>query len=262
MSSVPALVEFDYGSLSSEARIVVQQKTSEIRSLVKRSAQDAIEIGQKLLEVKNCLGHGGFLKWVYAEFGWSDRTAERYMLVAREFDNLANLDGQIAPSALYLLAAPSTPEEAKTEALQMAESGETVTHAKAKELIAAKKSGEIAPGQTVTVVANRSPIQGEEVTVKSVDGDIITVQASDGATLPFLPKELATTDASLPETRAASPAKNPTPKPAEKLEGLQTMLEVERDRIQKLEDWINRAIATCLLPEALVLEAQVLLGLI
>ena len=52
---------FDYGALDSETRIVVQQRTGEIRSLVRRSAQDIIDIGLKLGEVKQRLGHGGFV---------------------------------------------------------------------------------------------------------------------------------------------------------------------------------------------------------
>jgi len=51
--------------------------------------------------------------------------------------NLADLD--IQDSALYLLAAPSTPEPARQEALDKAEQGETVTHQQAKELIDAHK---------------------------------------------------------------------------------------------------------------------------
>ena len=65
-----AVEGFDYGALDMETRVVVQQRTGEIRSLVRRSAQDIIDIGLKLGEVKQRLGHGGFGKWLEAEFEW------------------------------------------------------------------------------------------------------------------------------------------------------------------------------------------------
>ena len=129
------LMLFDYDQLDVETRIVVQQRTDEIRELVRKTAQDIVDIGAKLTEVKNRLGHGHFGAWLDGEFGWTDRTAQRFMSVAERFkaDNLS--DVRIAPSALYLLAAPSTPEEAREEALARAEEGETISHSAAKEIV-------------------------------------------------------------------------------------------------------------------------------
>ena len=39
-----------YAALDTETRIIVQQRTSEIKALMKRAATDIIEIGQKLIE--------------------------------------------------------------------------------------------------------------------------------------------------------------------------------------------------------------------
>lgn len=126
---------FDYAGLDTETRIVVQQRTSEIKTLMRRSAQDIIDIGQKLIEVKEKLGHGRFGGWLESEFSWTDKTARRFMSVAESFklDNLSDLS--IAPSALYALAAPSTPEPARIEAVQRAQTGESITHSTAKSII-------------------------------------------------------------------------------------------------------------------------------
>jgi len=131
----PASQGFDYATLEAETRIVIQQRTSEIKSLMRRTAQDIINIGQKLVEVKEQLGHGQFRNWLKAEFDWSVRTAARFMQVATKFKcaNLAHFD--IAASALYLLAEPSTPNEAREEALELAKQGENITHAKAKDIV-------------------------------------------------------------------------------------------------------------------------------
>jgi len=129
-----------YASLDVETRIVVQQRTSEIKTLMRRTAQDIVDIGQKLIEVKERLGHGVFGAWLPVEFGWSRTTAVRFMRVAEQFKfaNLANLS--IASSALYLLAESSTPESARQEALQRAEQGEHITYRGAQEMVAAQKA--------------------------------------------------------------------------------------------------------------------------
>jgi phage N-6-adenine-methyltransferase len=129
---------FDYTALDAEARIVVQQRTGEIKTLMRRAAQDIIDIGQKLIEVKAMLGHGRFGPWLEAEFDWSEPTAQRFMRVCGAFQK-RQIDG-FAPSALYLLAAPSTPEAAREEALNRAEAGERITHQKAKDLIEEARS--------------------------------------------------------------------------------------------------------------------------
>ena len=122
---------FDYNSLDAEISQFVQQQTGEIRVLMKRTAQGIIEVGHKLIEVKKRLGHGYYLAWLEAEFGWSHPTAARFMQVANSFSKNRQIDN-FAPSALYELAAPSTPKAAREEALARAESGESITYTDAK----------------------------------------------------------------------------------------------------------------------------------
>ncbi len=130
-ASTPARNVFDYTSLDGEISQFVQQRTGEIRVLMKRTAQDIIEIGQKLIGVKEKLGHGRFLDWIKAEFEWSYPTAARFIQVANSFSQDYQID-KFAPSALYLLAAPSTPETAREEALALAKAGEHITYTTAK----------------------------------------------------------------------------------------------------------------------------------
>lgn len=129
------LMLFDYTALGVEARVVVQQRTGEIKTLMRRAAQDIVDIGLKLIEIKDRLPHGAFLPWLRAEFEWSDDTARRFMQVAERFGHKPQLV-RFAPSALYLLAAPPTPEEARVEALERAGAGEEITHATAKGIVA------------------------------------------------------------------------------------------------------------------------------
>jgi len=135
----PKTQDFDYIALDIETRLAVQQRTSEIKSLMRRTASDIIDIGQKLIEVKDYLGHGNFLNWLETEFNWSESAARKFMRVTRQFKsvNFTNLD--IAASALYLLAASSTPADARQEALERASQGETITHVGAQILVSRHK---------------------------------------------------------------------------------------------------------------------------
>jgi DNA N-6-adenine-methyltransferase (Dam)/Protein of unknown function (DUF3102) len=125
---------FDYAALDSETRIVVQQRTTEIKALMKRAASDIIEIGQKLIEVKARLPRGSFDAWSKAEIGMERATAYRFMQVAGTFGKSYQID-TIAPSALYLIASPSTPEETRAELIGRAEQGEAITYSAARDLI-------------------------------------------------------------------------------------------------------------------------------
>ena len=133
---------FDYDALDLQTRIVVQQRTAEIREHMRRTAQEVVEIGVLLSEVKERLGHGHFTTWLQAEFDWSDRTARRFMAVAAQFKTDTVSDLTIAPAALYLLAAPSTPEPAREEALDRARAGEAITKTTAKAIVESHKPPE------------------------------------------------------------------------------------------------------------------------
>lgn len=126
---------FDYASLDQAPRKLVEQRTNELKVLVRQAAKSLVEIGLKLIECKAELGHGKYGKWLKAEFGWGTTTAWKMMRVAEAFKYSQCENLNIATSALYLLAEPSTPEEARQEALERAARGETISHADAKEIL-------------------------------------------------------------------------------------------------------------------------------
>jgi hypothetical protein len=126
---------FDYEALGTSTAKFVRGVTSEIRERIGKAAQSIFEIGSMLLEVKGKLDHGQFGLWLQAEFGWEERTARRMMSVATAFktDKLSDLN--IAPSALYLLASPSTDPEVREEVITKAKAGAKIER---KDVIAAK----------------------------------------------------------------------------------------------------------------------------
>jgi len=120
---------------------ILAEHAAEIRRLGKRVAEDVIEIGRRLTECKRIAGHGNWLPWLEREFRWTDKTAERFMSVhalAGKFDNLSDLELPI--SGLYLLAAPSTPPEARDEIVERAKAGETIPVAEVKRTIARRRN--------------------------------------------------------------------------------------------------------------------------
>jgi len=132
---LPDLKWTGYSDLSSEARVIVQQRTGEIKRLMRKTAQGVIDIGAYLIDVKACLDYGQFGDWLEAEFAWKERAARHFMAVAEQFKTANFADLSIAPSALYLLASPSTPEPARAEVIERAQAGEKITYSAAKETV-------------------------------------------------------------------------------------------------------------------------------
>jgi hypothetical protein len=107
-----------------------------INSLRKRVAEDLIEIGFRLTEAKALVGHGGWLPWLERSFGWTERTAQRYMSVYElmaKYDIMSDLD--LPMTTLVQLAAPSTPPEAVEAVIDRTEAGEKLTGADVKKTI-------------------------------------------------------------------------------------------------------------------------------
>lgn len=159
---------FDYTALDSEARIVVKQKTQEIRDRVKTAAEHIIGIGVRLIAVKEHLPHGQFLPWLKSEFEWSESAAVKMMQVGKQFKSVSFTDLTVAPSALYLLAAPSTPDDVRSEFVKKAKAGKPVTHAEVKKAIAEKREDSIdipvddepsPPPPTPVKPAKREPVK-------------------------------------------------------------------------------------------------------
>jgi hypothetical protein len=138
---VPAVVQ---GGELPVADPVLAKYAAEIRRLGKRVKEDIIEIGRYLDQAQKHAGHGTWLTWIDTEFGWSDQTAYRFIHLYQasqdpEFHNLWNSD--LPMSALYRLAAPNTPQEARDEVAERLEAGEQPTCAMVTEVIAKAKNG-------------------------------------------------------------------------------------------------------------------------
>jgi hypothetical protein len=115
--------------------IALVEHAEAIRVLGRRVIGDAIEIGRRLVDAKDRCGHGNWLPWLDREFGWTDDTALNFMRVYEMSKSRNIRDLSIPVTGLYLLAAPSTPDEVRDEVIERAENGEHLSTAQIKDMV-------------------------------------------------------------------------------------------------------------------------------
>jgi hypothetical protein len=113
------------------------EQAEAIRRLGRNVVRNILEIGARLREARNALYHGEWERWLDVEFGWSNRTARRYMSAAKAFADKTDIVSElpIDIGALYLLARPRTPPEVRRQAIERAQLGERITAAVAVEFV-------------------------------------------------------------------------------------------------------------------------------
>ena len=87
----------------------IETVTAEIIRLKQDAGNAILGIGQRLIEAKEMLSHGEWLPWLEDRVEFTERAAQRFMRLAREYSNPTALSDLGATKALALLALP--PEE-------------------------------------------------------------------------------------------------------------------------------------------------------
>jgi hypothetical protein len=171
-----------------------------IRQLGKQTIANVIEIGRRLTECKDLVGHRNFGNWLDREFGWSERTARNFMRVHElsesKSENFSDLD--LPVSALYLLAAPSTPAPVREEILERGKKGEKLKHEEVKQEIAKarKPRGEAKEKVPTRSLRGRPRPPPREYELKIVHGPTYIFDPSEPA--QFLPKPAEQAEAVAP----------------------------------------------------------------
>lgn len=141
------LALFDYEQLELETRVVVRQRANEARDeirrlagLIRQTAETVWALGEKLSDVQERLAPDGlFAAWCSAELPNVSRgTIYNAINVYRSFPDLPTVGNpalDIPLKALYVLAAPGTPEDARDEALARASSGDSMTYQDARAIV-------------------------------------------------------------------------------------------------------------------------------
>lgn len=87
----------------------IEAITAEIIRRKEHAGEEILGIGRCLIEAKGMLSHGEWLPWLNEQVELSERAAQRFMRLAREWTNPTALSDLGATKALTLLALP--PEE-------------------------------------------------------------------------------------------------------------------------------------------------------
>jgi hypothetical protein len=145
--------------------ITLDARAVRIRELTCDTVQHICEIGENLIAASAEIGDNEAWKdWLRTEFGWGYWSARNFMNVANKFrirlgSNTLRL--AIDAMALYALAAKATPQEARDEAIAMAQAGAHITLDGAKAVIArhkvVKPRRAPTPRQAPVVEPRRSP---------------------------------------------------------------------------------------------------------
>ena len=80
------IVEADYQIVQERTLPVIIGEIKIIEQNVAKTAMEgAVQIGQRLQEAKEQVGHGNFDTWCQENLNYSRRTAENFMRISREY---------------------------------------------------------------------------------------------------------------------------------------------------------------------------------
>lgn len=89
----------------------IETITGEILELKTRAGESVLGIGQRLIEAKALLSHGEWLPWLAEKVEFSERAAQNFMRLSREWSNPHAVADLGARKALTLLALPADERE-------------------------------------------------------------------------------------------------------------------------------------------------------
>ena len=168
LSQASAELFYDYGQLPNEHRDAVRRSARIIKPLLKRTAEDIFIIGGELRAVKDMLPHGSYTEWLEVEFGLSERMAQHFVNVRERLGPKSEKFSVLPPSTLYLLAAPSTPDQAISIVEERIDAGDRVSVAHVQRTIAEQKK----------LVRHNVTIDGQ-ATLIGQDGEVIDPDGDD-----------------------------------------------------------------------------------
>lgn len=123
----------------------IEAITAEILDAKRAGGEAILTIGRGLIEAKALLSHGEWLPWLEERVEFSEKAAQRFMKLAREYSNPTALSDLGATKALMLLALPPEQREEFIEATHVIDGEEkTVIDMTSRELERAIKERDAA----------------------------------------------------------------------------------------------------------------------
>jgi hypothetical protein len=184
----------------------LSQAEGQIRGLGKMVVSGIVEIGRKLVEVKERVGYPGFVAFVTGRLGWSERSGNNFIAVFEMISTakFAVEDMMIDATALYLLATPSTPALVRDEVLAKAVEPGGVSREEANRMVKEAREAEQALATKTVAERMRELTARFNSDIESVKRDAIEQL---GVLRGEIDKQRQTFDAELEK------GKGPPPKP-------------------------------------------------
>ena len=111
--------KFDYAAFMAKPthpeERTIETITDELLDAKRKGGEAILTIGRCLIEAKEMLPHGEWLPWLNEQVELSERTAQKFMKLAREWSNPNTLADLGASKALMLLALPEGERDAFLE---------------------------------------------------------------------------------------------------------------------------------------------------
>lgn len=175
---------FDYSTLSEGLAEEARQVAAKIKA---GWGGTILHTGRQLKVMKEKLEHGRFHQWVAAEFGWNEKAVQRYLNAFEAFGSESDILSVLSVSAIYKLAAPSTPASIREEIVARAAAGERFAVAEVHEMVRAalgprrtgKRLGQ-RPAATRSTPIERGSLVVSEVSLES-DGTSPSDPVKSGA---------------------------------------------------------------------------------
>ena len=145
----------------------IETITGEILDAQRKGGEAILTIGRCLNEAKNMLPHGEWLPWLAEKVGYSEKTAQNFMRLAREFSNPQALADLGATKALKLLALPQEEREQFMEDHNVIDMTTRQLEQAIKERDEARKAAEAAKAEASTAQQARAKMAEDMALLKA-----------------------------------------------------------------------------------------------
>lgn len=118
----------------------IPQLKMEIQFYERQTATGMLEIGKRLIQIKEQLPHGEFIGWVERELNYTRMTASRFM---RAYEEYGNVTTELRLNPSQMIAMLGLPEEVKTEIVEKNDMSEMTIRKLREEVKKYKEAAEL-----------------------------------------------------------------------------------------------------------------------
>ncbi len=144
----------------------IETVTGEILDLKREAGEAILDIGARLIEAKGMLSHGEWLPWLNERVELSERTAQKFMKLAREWSNPNTLADLGASKALMLLAVPAEERDSFVEEHNVIDMSARQLEQAIKDRDEARKAAETAKAEASLAEQSRAKMEADMAMTK------------------------------------------------------------------------------------------------